>query len=82
MMQEMATAMADHHGQATDKGGQAENPCKQGFACQASAQAVAQPSVAGVAVVLSTEDVDHHLAAALAAPSHPPDRSLRPPIQL
>jgi hypothetical protein len=82
MMQQMAAATPDHHGQAHDKGGQAENPCKQGLACQGSAAPVVAPSGALAAVVLTTEAVDHRLAVALAAPSRPPDRSLRPPIQL
>ena len=81
MMKEMAAATADHHDQAP-KGGQAENPCKQGLACQVSAAAVAAPPAALAAFVLTAQDVDHRLAAALAAPSHSPDRSLRPPIQL
>jgi hypothetical protein len=81
MMKQMAAASADHHGQAP-KGSPSENPCKQSLACQVSAAAVAAPPTALVAFVLTTQKVDHRLAAALAAPSHPPDRSLRPPILL
>jgi hypothetical protein len=35
-----------------------------------------------VAIALSADLVDHSEADALAAPSRPPDRNLRPPIQL
>jgi hypothetical protein len=81
MMQQM-TASADNHAQTPAKGGQADNPCKQGLACQAVATAVAAPFATFVVNVLSANAVDHSLADALAAPSRPPDRNLRPPIQL
>jgi hypothetical protein len=81
MMQQMA-ASADNHAQTAARGGQADNPCKQGLACQTFAAAVAAPSATFVAIALSADVVDHSKADALAAPSRPPDRNLRPPIQL
>jgi hypothetical protein len=81
MMKQMSAAM-DQSGQAPEKGGKAENPCKPTLVCQASTAAVAAPSQMPASVVLTTEPVDHGLAVALAAPSRPPDLSLRPPIQL
>ena len=81
MMQQMSTTM-DHQSQAPDKGGKTENPCKSALVCQASTAAVAAPSETPTSIVLTAETVDHGLANALAAPSRPPDRTLRPPIQL
>ena len=81
MMQQMA-ASADNHTQAPAKGGQPDNPCKQGLACQTFATAVAAPSGSFVTFALSGDAIEHRLADALAAPSRPPDRNLRPPILL
>jgi hypothetical protein len=78
MMKQMA---ADHHGKTPDKGGQPDNPCKPGLACQASVSVTA-PSVAASFAILTTTRVDHGGRDQLAASSRPPDRSLRPPIQL
>ncbi len=80
MTQQMAASM-DHHGKAPEPGGVPDNPCKQSLACQASfaAPALAQVSVA---VVLTADVAEHAPFDPLAAPSRPPDRGLRPPIQL
>lgn len=77
MMRQAAT----DHGKASDKGGQADSPCKPSLACQVSATMTA-PTTGVVAVTLAAGAVDHRLGEPLATPSHPPDRSLRPPIQL
>jgi hypothetical protein len=81
MMQQMA-ASAGHHAPTPGKGSQSDNPCKQGVACTAFAAAVAAPSQTLVAFALGGDAVEHRLADALAAASRPPDRNLRPPIQL
>jgi hypothetical protein len=81
MMQQMA-ASADNHAQTPARGGQADNPCKPALVCQAAAAAVAPPSEGPASIVLTAALVEHGPADALAAPSRPPDRNLRPPIQL
>jgi len=80
MMQQMAEQMA-HHGKAPDQGGKANSPCKPDVACQVSASMTA-PLQTTVAITLTTAALDLRPSDPLAAPSHPPDRSLRPPIQL
>lgn len=81
VMKDMAAAAADHQGQAPDKGGPAADPCKQDLACQAAfaTPVLAQPAST---VVLTADVAEHPQFDPLAAPSRPPDRSLRPPIQL
>ena len=81
MMQQMAGS-AEHHSPAPAKGGQAENPCKQGLACQAFAAAVVAPTATQIAFTFTGDAIEHNISDALAAPSRPPDRNLRPPIQL
>jgi hypothetical protein len=80
MMKEMTTS-AGHHHQVPDRSGKAGNPCKQGLACQASATMTA-PAQSGTTATLTSATVNHQFGDPLAAPSRPPDRSLRPPIQL
>ena len=79
MMQQ--TAAANHHDQAPAKGGGADNPCKQGLLCQAIAATPAPSQSVEVRVLASAADLGGP-ARELPAASHPPDRSLRPPIQL
>lgn len=81
MMAQMAKAAADHHDQAPGKSGKAESPCKSMAVCQS---ALAMPLLPPTAVetVLLTEATEHDLVGTLAAPSRPPDPTLRPPIQL
>lgn len=83
MMAQMAKAAgaAGHHAQVPDKGGSSEDPCKPGLACQA---AFAVPLLAQTATetVLAVEAAHHDLIVTLPARSRPPDRNLRPPIQL
>jgi len=79
-MQRMAVSGADQ-GKAPDGGGKADNPCKQGIVCQVSATMTA-PAQSVATITLTSATVDHQLGDPLAAPSRPPDRSLRPPIQL
>lgn len=81
MMAQIAKAAADHHGQAPGNSGKAENPCKSTAVCQ-SAFAVPLLPQAAVDTVLLAETTEHDLVGALAAPSRPPDPTLRPPIQL
>lgn len=80
MMKQMAASATDH-GKAPAKGDKGDNRCKQGLACQASATMTA-PAQHAATASLASAAVDHHLGDPLAAPSRPPDRSLRPPIQL
>jgi hypothetical protein len=80
MMKHMAASSGEHH-KAPDTGGKAHNPCKQGLACQISATMTA-PSQMVTFVTLTANVVDHQSGGLLAVASHPPDRSLRPPIQL
>jgi hypothetical protein len=81
MMMQMARAAADHHGRPPGKAGGAENPCKQALACQAS---FAGPVLSDELVMVAAAGgaADHVGFDPLAARSHPPDRTLRPPIQL
>jgi hypothetical protein len=81
MMAQMAKAMTDHHDQAPGKSGKADNPCKSAAVCQ-SAFAVPVLPQAAVETVQIAETTEHDLVGALAAPSRPPDPTLRPPIQL
>jgi hypothetical protein len=81
MMAQMAKAAADHHDQAPGKSGKAESPCKSTAACQSAFAVPLLPQTA-VQTVLPAEATEHDLVGALAAPSRPPDPTLRPPIQL
>jgi hypothetical protein len=83
MMAQIAKASgeADHHAQVPEKSGKAENPCKSGLACQAAFAVPLIPQTAAE-TVLAAEAAHHDLIGTLAAPSRPPDRNLRPPIQL
>jgi hypothetical protein len=81
MMLQAAQPAAGHHAQPPRKQGTAENPCKQALACQVSFAAPA-PSDGPMLVVIAGEAADHLGFAPLAARSRPPDRTLRPPIQL
>jgi hypothetical protein len=77
----MAKAAADHHDQAPGKSGKAETPCKSTAACQSAFAVPLLPQTA-VETVLLAEITEHDLVGALAAPSRPPDPTLRPPILL
>jgi hypothetical protein len=81
MMAQMAQAAAGHHDQAPGKPGKAETPCKSTAVCQ-SAFAVPLLPQTPVETVLLAEATRHDLTGALAAPSRPPDPTMRPPIQL
>ncbi|WP_372783358.1 hypothetical protein [Phenylobacterium sp.] len=83
MMAQMAQAgaMADHQDQAPGKSGRAETPCKSTAVCQTAFAVPLLPQTA-VETVLLAETTAHDLVGALAAPSRPPDPTLRPPIQL
>ena len=81
MMAQMAKAVADHHDQAPETNGKAEDPCKASAACQGAFVAPLPPQTAIETAVLA-ETTEHDLTGALAAPSRPPDPTLRPPIQL
>lgn len=81
MMSQMAKAVSDHHDQAPGRRGKAENPCKANAACQSAFAVPLIPQMA-VETVLLAEITDHDLFGSLAAPSRPPDPTLRPPIQL
>jgi hypothetical protein len=81
MMAQMAKAAADHQDQMPGKNGQAENPCKSTAACQSAFSVPLLPQ-ALVETPMLAVTAEHDLVAALAAPSRPPDPTLRPPIQL
>ena len=81
MMAQMAKAMAEHHGLAPGRSGKAESPCKSMAACQSAFAVPLLPQTAAETVLLA-EVTEHDLIGALAAPSRPPDPTLRPPIQL
>jgi hypothetical protein len=81
MMAQMAKAAADHHDQAPGKSGNAESPCKSTAVCQSAFAVPLLPQTA-VETVRLAEATTHDLVGALAAPSRPPDPTLRPPIQL
>jgi hypothetical protein len=83
MMAQMAQSaeMADHHDQAPGRSGKAENPCKATAACQGAFAVPLLPQTT-VEKVLLAETTEHDRLGALAAPSRPPDPTLRPPIQL
>ncbi|HEY2358106.1 MAG TPA: hypothetical protein VGH86_11700 [Phenylobacterium sp.] len=78
MMAQMAMAAADHQAPGKSK---AENPCKSTAVCQSAFAVPLLPQTAAD-VVLLAETTEHDLVGALAAPSRPPDPTLRPPIQL
>lgn len=80
MMKQLAAEQAADHG-APAKGGKADNPCQQMVACQTVTASVA-PSELVSFVALSAASVTHEAFDPLAAPSRPPDRSLRPPIRI
>ena len=80
MMMEAAAApmvSTDHHKAPLTP----DAPCKQGQACQASAGS-AMLAVASVLAAPSVARATHNLLTARVTPSRPPDRDLRPPIQL
>jgi hypothetical protein len=81
MMAQMAKAAADHHDRAPGKSGKTETPCKSTAVCQSAFAAPLLPQTAAAPVLLA-ETTAHDLVGALAAPSWPPDPTLRPPIQL
>jgi hypothetical protein len=81
MMAQMAKTAADHHGLAPGKSGRAESPCKTTALCQ-SAFAVPLLLQTAVETLLLAETTNHDQVSQLAAPSRPPDPTLRPPIQL
>ncbi|WP_293899455.1 hypothetical protein [Phenylobacterium sp.] len=84
MMQPATKDMAamGHGSGAPAKGGKSASPCDQGVACQTAVASTTPPTGAVVSLQLTVRDMAHGSLAVLAMPSWPPDRSLRPPIQL
>lgn len=79
MMQAQAQADAAHdQGKAPASD---QNPCKAVAICQVPAALPATPQPIGL-TWLAVSDVRQQLVNARFAPSRPPDRALRPPIQL
>src|ERR1019366_1648239 len=78
MMAQMAKEAAAHHAQEPGKAGKAEAPCKATAACQSAFAVPVLPQTV-VETVLLAETTEHNLVGALAAPSRPPDPTLRPP---
>ena len=82
MMAQMAQAAAtSDHQQAPGKSGGSESPCKSTAICPSTFALPLLPQAAADTTILA-EAAEHDLVAALAAPSRPPDPTLRPPIQL
>jgi len=81
MMAQMAKTVAEHHDQAPGKSGKSESPCKSTAVCQTAFAVPLLPQTAAE-TVMPAEASAHDLVGALAAPSRPPDPTLRPPIQL
>lgn len=88
MMASMAQAAGDPHAQTPERSGQppgktgnVENPCKSNAACQ-SAFVAPLLLQASVETVWLAEAAEHDRPGVIAAPSRPPDPTLRPPIQL
>ncbi len=79
-MMAQAAATSDHQ-QATRKSGGSESPCKSTAICPSTFALPLLPQAAVETAILA-EAAEHDLVAALAAPSRPPDPTLRPPIQL
>lgn len=77
-----ATTSATHQTGAPDTGGTSGSPCDQGLACQVAPTTMAAPIATVAAIRLKVRDTAHEPLNVLAPRSHPPDRSLRPPIQL
>jgi len=80
MMKVSADNAASHH-KAPAKPAPSENPCKPDVACQAATSMIAPPLAEG-AVQLTSTVVELASIEALPTSSRPPDRDLRPPIQL
>ena len=81
MMKAAPAQNISDHSSTPAKGGKADNPCQQMVACQTVAASVA-PSEQVSFAALSAASVTHEAFDPLRTPSRPPDRSLRPPIQL
>ena len=79
MMQAQAQADATHDQGKSPASDQ--TPCKAMAICQAPAALPATPQSVGL-TWLAASDVRQQLVNARFAPSRPPDRALRPPIQL
>lgn len=80
MMADMAKA-ADAGLSQDAKGGQPDGPCKPSVACQASVT-VPLPSATMALVIFAIDTPAHDQPNALLLASRPPDRTLRPPINL
>ena len=87
MMASMANAAGDPHvqtparsGQTPGKSGNAGTPCKASV-CQ-SVFVAPLPLPAAVETVCVAQAAEHDRLGMIAAPSRPPDPTLRPPIQL
>jgi hypothetical protein len=72
---------ADAHGQQAPAKGRADNPCKQGLACQVSTSPLIL-SQASSGFVLTVIEADLRPLHPKGRPSRPPDPTLRPPRQL
>jgi hypothetical protein len=81
MMAQMAQTAADHHDQTPGDSRKADGPCKSAAVCQSAFAVPLLPQTTAETVLLA-ETTAHDLVGALAAPSRPPDPTLRPPIQL
>ena len=80
-MMKAAMVQADHHGKAPQQQERPKSPCKASIACPTAV--VAPLLTETVAPVWFAPQATEQLALIqAAAPSRPPDRTLRPPIQL
>jgi hypothetical protein len=80
-MMKAAMVLADQHGKAPQQQERPESPCKASIACPV---AVVAPLLAETAapVWFAPQVADRPTLIQAAAPSRPPDRTLRPPIKL
>jgi hypothetical protein len=83
MMTQAHTASgADHGAMHAPAKGKTENPCKQGLLCQSAATSAALPAGAAGVLLFAVADAALKPLEQLPAASRPPDRALRPPIDL
>lgn len=82
MMAELAAKAAAAHESGAPADQQSDNPCKQMAACPSSTAAAPPLLGEGFRAVFTAGSARHGWLTVLAIPSRPPDRTLRPPIQL
>jgi hypothetical protein len=82
MAQAHAASGADHGAMHAPAKGKTENPCKQGLPCQAAVSPAALPAAEVGVGLFAVAGAALKPLEQLPAASRPPDRALRPPIDL